>query len=833
MMMEGDDDDHDDTKSTAAAAAEEPEESSWEIFRKKYPLIEDHVDFIKRTYRELNNKLKVKGKTKTPQRFNACLYSEFCDEGDAFDFPLPMQERLRSFLAVAVAVAMFVFASFSTRGRLAVTAFPLATTASTRSASAAARTFGTFGNGGASSFHQNIGAWDTITPQKLSARLYSEFSDVGNDELENQVLQNPQIAEDALKILNGGNLTGDDEATQADFRQDMKTADGSSSTIPSGNDFEDQNAKIRKAVDKYITDLANNLGKNKDSINGIVFPLLDILEEDEFWKQEKKLQRKEIEVTTKNFIRFNLKIAVKPSVFSRSLDSLMDELRLIKGGSTDSRMVPVDYFIADSDLEYKFDLDRFVEKIQYVAKEWILTKDMPEENEKEMYIAPYFCFIQSSGMGKTKLMYEFAHLTRKTTSDAHQDKKNVCNDISCDLILSSGGIVVPNGNVFDLKLDLRTFERQESNQDATTTANKIYDHLENELVKNRSTTRPMKQIHVFLFDEAQVLLEKHYGFEAFLFRCIRTWLRTKRDGITTIGVFSGTSSAILNYSIETDLLKDNELQKVAPSRDLKDKTDFYSRGLRTFEPFFTLTTIAVLKQAEEIENQSDYDKSIRYGRPLFAIMHEKGILEEKIETILRRLLLDTGKEGFDWTEHTESWLTVSVLATRVQMGSTNLSVVSKLVARGYAYLTGVTSRSATFVYMPDPVCARLAMCMMDENWSLDSLKGKDKKWWCANVKTLYSTGLCLPDKGDVGEVLTVLYFLFCCDECRRSIVGNSDYRKFSVPLGDWVFDLVNIKLFAFACTKALEALPRVVYLLDLVNFKLFTFVCTRSTTYVI
>jgi hypothetical protein len=90
----------------------------------------------------------------------------------------------------------------------------------------------------------------------------------------------------------------------------------------------------------------------------------------------------------------------------------------------------------------------------------------------------------------------------------------------------------------------------------------------------------------------------------------------------------------------------------------------------------------VLKETEEeMENQSDYDKSIRYGRPLFAIMHERGELEEKIDTILRRLLLDTGKEGFDWTEHTESWL--SVLATRVQMGSTIMSTGQGRCGRGF------------------------------------------------------------------------------------------------------------------------------------------------------
>jgi hypothetical protein len=107
------------------------------------------------------------------------------------------------------------------------------------------------------------------------------------------------------------------------------------------------------------------------------------------------------------------KVLQKPQIAKDALKILKAE----DGNSTHSRMVPVDYFIADSDLEYKFDLHQ-------LAKEWIRTKDMPEKNKKEKYIAPYFCFIQSSGMGNTKLMYEFSQLTRKTSSDAHQDKKN-------------------------------------------------------------------------------------------------------------------------------------------------------------------------------------------------------------------------------------------------------------------------------------------------------------------------------------------------------------------------------------------------------------------------
>jgi hypothetical protein len=106
--------------------------------------------------------------------------------------------------------------------------------------------------------------------------------------------------------------------------------------------------------------------------------------------------------------------------------------------------------------------------------------------------------------------------------------------------------------------------------------NNICDHLEKMLAIDRSPSRPMKKTHVFPFDEAQVLLATHAQFEVFLFRCIRTWLLKERDGRTAIAAFSGTSSGILNFTIESDLLNEN------------DSDDFYSRGTagRTFESFF-------------------------------------------------------------------------------------------------------------------------------------------------------------------------------------------------------------------------------------------------------
>jgi hypothetical protein len=97
---------------------------------------------------------------------------------------------------------------------------------------------------------------------------------------------------------------------------------------------------------------------------------------------------------------------------------------------------------------------------------------------------------------------------------------------------------------------------------------------------------------------------------------------------------------------------------------------------------------------KDISAQSEYENSIPYGRPLFVKMLEDGQLEGKCESILDRLLLGATQKEIVGSQMIESRL--SVLATRVQMGSTRIDMVSKLVAKGYANLTGVTANFATF-----------------------------------------------------------------------------------------------------------------------------------------
>ena len=69
----------------------------------------------------------------------------------------------------------------------------------------------------------------------------------------------------------------------------MDTADSSAADF-SVNNVEDRDAKIEKAVDNYVTNLAKELGNRKDGLKGIVSSLLSILRGDEFWNEKQKIE---------------------------------------------------------------------------------------------------------------------------------------------------------------------------------------------------------------------------------------------------------------------------------------------------------------------------------------------------------------------------------------------------------------------------------------------------------------------------------------------------------------------------------------------------------------
>ena len=131
------------------------------------------------------------------------------------------------------------------------------------------------------------------------------------------------------------------------------------------------------------------------------------------------------------------------------------------------------------------------------------------------------------------------------------------------------------------------------------------------------------------------------------------------------------------------------------------------------------------------------------------------------------------------------------------MGQTTVDMASDLVAFGFANFSGYYSetRAMRLGYFPDPVCAHLAMCLMDEDFVTEikgkRVKGISKKSWTKNLIEIFSTGIVSPEKGDFGEVVVALYMLFCGDLLRKVINENrrsemKEYSQFSVSLDAWL-----------------------------------------------
>ena len=419
-----------------------------------------------------------------------------------------------------------------------------------------------------------------------------------------------------------------------------------------------------------------------------------------------------------------------------------------------------------------------------------------EEENTKGYYGPYICFVQSSGMGKTKILYELCKYYNENT------------DIVGRLILCRSAKLEneeqkKETDLFDGFIDLRNdSHRKQSFNDVV---QDVFSKLET-MVSGMAIAKKTKKLVLF-FDEAHYLLDKgtyangSKSMDAMLFRIVRLWIRKNR-GFQIVAVFTGTTAKLTNFIIEDDIMNnmDTDTREYTAS---KNKDEYYERGKKkSYAPFYTTTTIGCLRHVprdDSSSNKSEYSVAVPRGRPLFAAMSEEE-LKAGEANIIQRIVQDPSPTAFEKKKTT--WL--SVLGTRVQMGQTTFEVASRLVGRSYANLVSVSpatinshgKQSAKICFPPDPVCARLAMCLMDKDWSMElpnraTLEGREKTWWVQKMKLLFSKEFCEPEKGDFGEIMVALYFLFCADGLRSRLRDNKDYTTFSVPLDQWINCLIN------------------------------------------
>jgi hypothetical protein len=390
--------------------------------------------------------------------------------------------------------------------------------------------------------------------------------------------------------------------------------------------------------------------------------------------------------------------------------------------------------IIRANLSHDFDVRNLVQRVDNLFK-WT-----DDPTIRKLFLAPYFALIQSSGMGKTKLLYE---CKKKMDQEPGMVVK---------LLLSCIGKSEEEKSEVHEPLVIPT-------DDPSPKARKEFTDTLDQLVIGAEGKKV-----VLLVDEAQHLLgSDHRGF---YFRCFQHWLRLKEKKYKVVAVFAGTALQLSNAF--------EEKQQTHYSRGLPSP-HHEEKGIRLYDPFFELTTSGAGKK-DVPSGTTEFRKAIRYGRPLFHEMEKAGLFDERrtLEEIKERLQLCTLpiKQPLSW---------LSVLSARVQMGQTTSAAVSAMVAHGYANLTHFKSLQDVggdvimqHCHFPDPVLARAAMEIMNE----------DRKKWSTHAMELFSVGLCTPAKGNIGEIAAALYMLFCGDELRAKNGRSLD--KFSVSLHEWL-----------------------------------------------
>jgi hypothetical protein len=440
------------------------------------------------------------------------------------------------------------------------------------------------------------------------------------------------------------------------------------------------------------------------------------------------------------------------------------------------------------DLKHKFDVNTFQKRVEALF-------DWYNEHEHEIYIGPYFPMIQSSGMGKTRL---FMALREEPAN----------NECTCCTILCQKMEDKEGKTHFDDFIDADDtyddIQKKNLRNSIITVLNSVAKKMVDKLKENdEDTTLPLKL--VLCFDEAQGLLKD----DGFAFRCVRWWLRTKhtfckRRPTQVVAVFAGTTSHLSNF-----FAKDPPASNVS-----RNPRNVYwndqGRDLQVYPPFFCICTIGCYHDVPETNLRTDFEKGAMYGRPLFAYLQMKGKLLEnevfhgmtvnntRLYNILKRMLLN--RDVAKWQDNDQALF--SLLGTRVQMGvTTSFQLASNLVSHAYANLVFFEQYKASdelgamvqTTFMPDPVCAALAMGLMTDGWQLKApgdtdasntpYEGRDRTFWSRKAVDLFSKGLCIPEKGNIGEVMSALYLLFCGDILRFQ--KDKKLRTFSISLNEW------------------------------------------------
>jgi hypothetical protein len=451
-------------------------------------------------------------------------------------------------------------------------------------------------------------------------------------------------------------------------------------------------------------------------------------------------------------------------------------------------------------------------ELQHLQKSMLdLFQWYTNEETKKTYAAPLQPIIQSSGCGKTKLLYEFRQKFKNPHPQQNTKIKEDSNATSNEEAMEVDEHSQQFYNDYHCKFVscLSKDKRRDIAVDRS-----IYDqYLPNASVKDveEIINNIKSQRIVLLLDEAQdfaIGTDRTGTNKTNKLEGLRKLLRRKRKSQQVIIFVAGTHTTLANC-YPTD-------EERKSSREGESKEDYYDSGPFLYPPIYEFFTMGCFKNIISVDNNeaTEFVKALPYGRPLFArlLLPEVDSLskqtsehrlpatqrptDEDVAIVATRLLLNTRDPFVAGQENSVA----SVWATRVQLSSVHMQLADALVAKAYAHLTDykvldpnantdTRYTSVSFRCLPDPMCSRVAMCLMQEHWKCEPVTGFSKIRWVQKLQDILSCGLCLAPRGDVGEILAAAYLLLCGDEVRFQ--RDKTLETFSIPVDQWWESLVR------------------------------------------
>jgi hypothetical protein len=199
------------------------------------------------------------------------------------------------------------------------------------------------------------------------------------------------------------------------------------------------------------------------------------------------------------------------------------------------------------------------------------------------YAGSFFCLVQSDDQGQVNLMYEY----RKVSYARLDASSGQADGVASYLILLADEKMnkEEDKKVFDFKVDLlrnaRYCQDRGSEDEAT---ERVFCKLDSLFRKIQMLSDSSDVRIALLFYESPILFERKFGYDAFLYRCIRRWLRETRD-VSVVAVFGGPS--IADFDDPSDDLPGPPIRT---DRDIEVDRSYIPNGSKFYPPFDPTTT---------------------------------------------------------------------------------------------------------------------------------------------------------------------------------------------------------------------------------------------------